>query len=578
MRIKNFLLICFLGFTALCYSQEKKGVTRISSEVKDHIKTRVDNGLNVSIAVGYLDGDHVEFYNYGQSALKNGFEVNEHSIYEIGSISKVFTTIMLSEMVLLDKMKLTDPIKTYLPSTIAVPTRNSKEITLFDLATHSSGLPRMPNNFSPTNPLNPYADYTIDLAYEFMSNHELTRDIGSLFEYSNYGMGILGHTLERISGMSYEELMIARIADPLNMNNTRIVFTDKMKKNLARAHSNGREVENWDIPALAGAGAIRSSTSDMLKFLKANTTTNKSTLNKAMKKSHQIAYTNTEQDFEMGLGWHYVNSDSKIVWHNGGTGGYRAFAGFVEGTQKGVVVLTNSTVSVDAIGLKLLDNTRNLVMPKLPISRLIEEEINANGIESGIALYRKTKTLDDSTYDFSEGVLNSLGYKYLQDEKLNVALEIFKLNVEMFPEASNPYDSLGEGYLKLADTVNSITNYKKSIELNSGNSNAIQILKDLNVDTTSLIETIEVPIETLETYVGKYALTPNFIITVTREDQQLFLQATGQPKFEVYPSSRTKFYLKVVEANIVFNSDETGTIISLTLNQGGQSPTGKKIE
>ena len=578
MKNKILVLIYFLGFIFLSTAQETEVASKISTTVKEHIMARVDNGLNMSIAVGLVDGGDVEFYNYGKSALENGFDVDEHSVYEIGSITKVFTCIMLAEKVLQGDMKLSDPITDYFPDNVKVPSRNSRIITIKDLATHSSGLPRMPDNFTPTNPLNPYFDYTVDMAYEFMSGHELTRDIGSLFEYSNYGMGMLGHILELKSGKSYEDLIVERIADVFDMNDTRVVFTKSMKDHLARAHSNGREVENWDLPALAGAGAIRSTTTDMVKFLQANMDTNESVLNKAMKLSHQVAYKNEGQDFEMGLGWHYVKNGKTIVWHNGGTGGYRAFAGFVEGTNRGVVVLTNSDDGIDAIGLKLLDDSRELAMPKIPISKLIKNEIDASGVESAIALYKKTRSDDPDTYDFGEGVLNRLGYDYLQQDKLDIALQIFKLNVEMFPNASNPYDSLGEAYLTQGDSALAIVNYKKTLELNPANDNAIQVLKSLNIDVSSMIPSVSVPSEILETYVGKYQLAPTFIITITRKDEHLFLQATGQPQFEVFPSAQNKFYLKVVEANIVFNSDDTGAIVSMTLNQGGQSPVGKKIE
>jgi len=243
--------------------------TKISSEVKDHIKARVDNGLNVAIVVGLIDGDSVEYFSYGKTALEKGQDVDENSVFEIGSISKTFTTIMLADEVLKGNMKLLDPLSKYLPKNVKVPSRNNRVITLKDLATHSSALPRMPTNFTPANPNNPYADYTIELAYDFMSNLELTRDIGELFEYSNFGMGMLGHALELKNNMTYEDLMIERIANPLGMNNTRILFTKNMKNHLAKGHSNGREVENWDLPAMAGAGAIRSTASDMVKYLQA---------------------------------------------------------------------------------------------------------------------------------------------------------------------------------------------------------------------------------------------------------------------------------------------------------------------
>jgi len=565
-----FSFIC-LGFAVHAQQSE------ISLEVKEHIKARIDADLNVGIVVGYIDGDTVEYYSYGKTALTNGTDVDENSVFEIGSISKTFTAIMLAEKVIQGEMSLSDPMSKYLPESVKVPSRNGKVITLKDLATHSSGLPRLPDNLKPANLNNPYADYTIENAYSFLSSYELPRDIGETYEYSNYGMGMLGHILELQSGKSYEDLMVERIADVYGMNETRVVFTKSMKEHLAKGHANGREVENWDLPALAGAGAIRSTASDMVKYLQANIEYSDTALNKGMKLSHQVAYANEAQNLEIGLAWHLGNNGN-LVLHNGGTGGYSAMAAFNVTTKKGVVVLTNSIENVDAIALKLLDNTSQLVMPKLSIARILEEEINANGMSKGIVFYKKTKQETPDAYDFGEGELNRLGYKFLGQDDLESALAIFKLNVEMFPEASNPYDSLGEVYLKKGDSTLAITNYKKSLELDVTNDNAVKILTDLGIDTASLIKEVIVPVEVLETYVGDYELAPSFIITITRVDSHLFLQATNQPQFEIFASAQNEFYLKVVKASVTFNANSKGVIDSMTLHQGGQHIPGKKME
>src|SRR4029453_3090616 len=136
-----------------------------------------------------------------------------------------------------------------------------------DLATHTSGLPRLPSPFTPKNPANPYADYSVEDLYRFLSSHELRRDIGSQYEYSNLGGGLLGHVLARRAGMDYEALVRARITGPLGMNDTRIVLTPEMRGRLAAGHNAAlKPVPNWDLPTLAGAGALRSTVNDLLKF------------------------------------------------------------------------------------------------------------------------------------------------------------------------------------------------------------------------------------------------------------------------------------------------------------------------
>jgi CubicO group peptidase (beta-lactamase class C family) len=446
----------FLAFFQVIFSQD----IEIPTDVKDHIKALVDEGYNPSVALAYIDGNSVVYYNYGKTEVAAGTPVNKNTVYEIGSISKVFTTIILADEVLKGTMALTDPISKYLPKTITIPQLNGKEITLRDLATHTSALPRLPDNINPADVDNPYADYTVALLYEFLSSHQLSRDIGAQYEYSNLGMGLLGHILEVHTGKTYEQLVISRIAKPLGMSSTGILFTDAMKEKLASGHNGQLEVvSNWDLTSLAGAGAIRSTTSDMAKFIKANMSTNDTALNKAMKLSHTIAFSDKSKKFNIALAWHFANDDT-ITWHNGGTGGYRAFSGFSNTENKGVVVLTNSVSSVDEIGLKLLDTPLNLELPK---------------------------------------------------------------KIE-FPDV---------------------------------------------VDVSS---------ETLETYIGAYQLAPKFILTITRVENQLSLQASGQSQFEIFPSAENEFFLRAVVASVTFNKNEEGEVDSLILHQGGQDMPAPRIK
>ncbi|REE25605.1 CubicO group peptidase (beta-lactamase class C family) [Winogradskyella pacifica] len=455
MKFKSALFI-ILAFVQFTFSQNAE----LTTEIQDHIKARVDEGFNPSVALAYIEGENVTYFNYGNTEVKNGKPVDQNTVYEIGSISKVFTTIILADEILKGNINLSDPISKYLPKTVIVPQRKGKQITIKDLATHTSGLPRMPDNFEPADYSNPFADYSTELLYQFLSSYELLRDIGVQYEYSNLGMGLLGHILELHTGKTYEELVKTRITVPLGMKNTGIVLSDAMKAKLALGHNEQLEVvNNWNLNVLAGAGAIRSTTSDMVKFIRANTSTNNTSLSKAMKLSHEIAFSDESESFNIALGWHFANNNT-ITWHNGGTGGYRAFTGFLNDFSKGVVVLTNSVSTVDAVGMKLLDAPLTLELPKK-----------------------------------SE-----------------------------FPDE------------------------------------------------------IEVSAEVLENYIGVYQLAPEFSITITRVENQLFLQATNQPQFKIFPSAEHQFFLKVVEANITFSTNDAGEINALTLHQGGQNLPGNKVE
>ena len=564
-----FLLMAVPG-----YAQQ---AADLPDAVKESIHQRVDYSTDVGIVVGIIDEAGPRYYSYGRLAVSNDQPPDEHTVFEIGSISKVFTAILLADMAEHGELALDDPIQQYLPDDVTAPTRNGQSITLAHLSTHTSGLARMPDNFAPANPSNPYADYTIEQLYDFLGRYTLPRDIGAEYEYSNLAVGLLGQLLARRAGMDYEGLVKARLTDALGMTETGITLTPAMQDHLATGHANGIEVENWDIPTLAGAGALRSTAHDMLRFLAANMGLTETPLYAAMQTTHQTRVENAAGGMDVGLGWHIRKSDAaETVWHNGGTGGYRTFAGFVKGGNKGVVVLTNSTRGADDIGFHLLDPSFPLQPVKRSIAATLQKTIDAEGMDAARRQYHDLKENQPNTYDFGESELNSLGYQYLRKDAVETAIAIFKLNVEVFPEASNPYDSLGEAYMEQGDTEQAIANYKKSLDLNPGNANAVQMLARMGETWTP--DEVTVDPATLETYVGDYQLTPSFIITVTLEEGHLMAQATGQQKFEIFPKSETAFYYKVVDAQITFNRNDAGAVESLTLHQGGQNVPGRKIK
>jgi CubicO group peptidase (beta-lactamase class C family) len=314
------------------------------------------NGRRV-IAQGHLDG--------GDPRPLNG-----DTVYEIGSITKVFTSLLLADMTQRGQVSLDDPVAKYLPSTVKIPDRNGRKITLVDLATHTSGLPRMPGNFNPKNPNNPFADYTVEQLYQFLSSYQLPRDIGSQCEYSNLGGGLLGHVMERIADMDYESLVCSRICAPLGMNDTRITLTPEMKVRLAVGHNAElKPVENWDIAALAGAGALRSTVNDLLIFLSANLGFTKSPLAPAMATQLKVRRPTVQDPRDYySLGWGISLSNGKeVICHSGGTGGYCTWTGYDASARAGVVVLSNTAFHVDDIGLHLLDTSFPLIKQHIEV-------------------------------------------------------------------------------------------------------------------------------------------------------------------------------------------------------------------
>jgi|WetSurMetagenome_2_1015567.scaffolds.fasta_scaffold29233_3 serine-type D-Ala-D-Ala carboxypeptidase/endopeptidase len=544
----------------------------LPDEVKASIEKRIALGINPSIVVGLINADGSSYFSFG--VKKTGGEpVNEHSIYEIGSISKTFTATLLADEVLKGEMSLDDPAQKYLPETVQLPTYEGESIKLGNLSDHTSSLPRMPTNFHPADPMNPYADYTLDQLFEFLSSYKLTRPIGSEYEYSNLAVGLLGQILSRKAGTSYEELMLSKIGHPLHMDETKITLDANMKKNLAYGYAGGQEVENWDLPTLAGAGAIRSSAFDLLKYIAAEMNLTSTSLHEAMTLTHQPRH-NKVGGKSIGLNWFIDDVDGeKIFEHGGATGGYRAFVGFTD--KIGIVLLTNSDEDADDIGMHLLDAKIPIRETKPKVTSWIMETIEKNGTKKLVDQYDKMKKEKGDFYSIDENDINTLGYQYMNEKKdLKAATAVFEINMKEFPASFNVYDSYAEALMNAGNKKEAIENYKKSLELNPGNNNGVEMLAKLGVAYE-----VKAPVltaELLATYDGTYELAPGFNLVITHDGTRLFGQATGQGQFELFPKSNTEFYLKVTEASVTFAKNDAG-VMGLTLFQGGAVMPGKKL-
>jgi D-alanyl-D-alanine-carboxypeptidase/D-alanyl-D-alanine-endopeptidase len=430
-------------------------------EIQKALKDAVDNRHTVGIVVGIIDKDGKNIYCYGKTST-DGRAVDGDSVFEIGSVTKTFTATLLADMVTRGLVSLDAPVAKYLPKGVTVPERGEKQITLLDLATHRSGLPGMPSNFEPIDPDNPYADYTARKLFEFLSSGTLPRDIGASYEYSNLGAGLLGEALARKAGESYEALLTERIFRPLKMNSTGIVLRPEMASRLAAGYSQQlTPVKNWDLDALAGAGAIRSTVNDMLNYVAAYMGLKPSPLAAAMAMARQDRNDTTIPDMRIGLAWHLMKRpDTVIVWHNGGTAGYHSFVGFDLKKGMGVVVLSNSASNIDNIGFHFLDE-------QIPLAKME---------------FRKER-------------------------------------------------------------------------------------KEIALDPALL-----------DAYVGEYQLAPTFTLNITKEGNQIFLQATAQPRVRLHPEAETEFFLVEADAQISFVKDATGKVTHLILHQAGQDVKGDKIK
>ena len=464
----RFLWMAMIGF-AMGPSKAQAGQSPAvpsmlpDADVRQILVDRIDRDhRSVGIVVGVVDHTGRRVIGYGALDKGETRSLNGDTIFEIGSVTKVFTSLLLADMAAHNEVALSDPISKYLPSDVKAPERNGQSITLKDLAMHTSGLPRLPTNFMPKDSTNPYADFSVAQLYQFLSTYTLPRDIGSQYEYSNLGGGLLGHLLARRAGMTYDALVRERVTVPLGMTSTTVLLSPDQRARLAVGHNAQlAAVPNWDLPTLAGAGALRSTANDMLTFVEANLGVRKSPLAPAMEAMLTVRRPTGISGLDIALGWHIFTKNSReLVWHNGGTGGYRSFIGFDAAAGTGVVVLSNTSTAagVDDIGLHLLDPRNPLIQPAKT-----HTEVTANA--------------------------------------------------------------------KLFDG-----------------------------------------------YVGRYQLAPNVVLTISRDGDRLFVQATNQPRFELFAEGEKDYFLKAVDAGLTFVTEGDGRATAVVLHQNGANVEGKRIE
>ncbi|MDI1266070.1 MAG: serine hydrolase [bacterium] len=331
------------------------------------LKERIDIGREtMGLVAAYLDGDRHVVTAYGQSGFAGNRPLDGDTVFEIGSISKVFTAILFCDMVLKGELAADDPAAKYLPASVKMPEFEGAPITLMDLATYTSGLPRMPSNFAPKDWANPYIDYTAERLYEYLSGYKLRYKPGEHYEYANLGFGLLGHILELRGGRSFEELVVSRICVPLGMDDTRITLPESMQTRLARGHNTSLEpVANWDFLVLAGAGAMRSTANDLAKFLRICINPAEGPIAAALKMTLSERRRRANKR-DVSLGWFVSNRfGDEIVWKSGGTGGYATLVAYSTKSKRNFILLSNAADYEPTTALALNFVNGAYPMPKL---------------------------------------------------------------------------------------------------------------------------------------------------------------------------------------------------------------------
>lgn len=367
------------------------------------VKTYLDNNVVIGMTIGVFHDGKQEVFGYGQMSRKDTRVPDGDTIYELGGATNVFTGILLADAVIQGQVKLDQPAGELLPAGVKMPAKGDRPITLQDLSTHVSGLPRIPDNMKVRDPNNPYVDYLEADLYAFLNNHKLARAPGTNNEYSNLGQGLLGHLLTLKAKSTYEDLVLNRIAVPLKMNSTKITIDKESQSRFAPGHrGNGQPAVKWDVPVLAGAGSIRTTVNDMLLFAKANLVPPDGKLGEAIEMAWTVRQLPINKgDPTVGLGWHLKRDGTH--WHNGQTGGYHSMVLVDRSTKTSVIVMANTaTREVDHLAFDIL---RTISGTKV-VPREFEKEVDvpAGALQKFVGSYEFAPGVD-FTVNVADGKL-----------------------------------------------------------------------------------------------------------------------------------------------------------------------------
>lgn len=545
---------------------------------------KIDQLLNAYHQNGQLNGS-VLVVEKGKTIYRKGFGManmewnipnGPETKFRIGSVTKQFTAAMILQLVEAGKVRLDGKITDYLPE---YRKDTGDRVTVHQLLNHTSGIPSYTGNpaFFGKVSRDPYA--VKDFVKEFASG-DLEFEPGTKFIYNNSGYFILGAIIEQVTGKSYAEILEERILKPVGMSDTGYDLHAPLIRNRASGYQKSADgftnAPYLDMSLPYAAGSMYSTVDDLLKW------------DRALYGESVLKAESKKLMFTPGLskyGYGFVIDDkaigktankTKTIQHGGGINGFNCLLTRLVDQDSLIVILDNvglgqfhGRMTESIIGIL---NGQPFELPKKSVIDPIYKAAKAGGAAAAITEYRRLKSQEADRYDFLESDLNTIGYQLLGTGRTKDAIEIFKLNVEMYPKSSNTYDSLGEAYLKDGNKDLALANYRKSVELDPTNAGGIKAINEIEGKTA------KVDASGFDSYLGDYQLTPELVLTITREGDRLFGQATGQPKVDLEAVTETNFLVPAVNGTIGFERDASGKVTGLVLSQGGRTIKAPKIK
>ena len=551
---------------------------------------------NVGIVVGIVDEHGSSIVSCGK--LDNGTdqEVNGDTLFDIRSMTCTFTGLLLQDMIERGEMKLDDPVAKYLPKSVKMPTRHGKEITLRHLVAETSGLESsgLLLNLDRKRADDPWADFTVEKMYAFLSGYQLTSDPGAKHAHGGVGMGLLGNVIALKAGTNYESLVVDRICRPLEMDGTRITLTPELQSRLAAGHNQlGYAIPSLDWGTRMPIGGLRSTANDLLKFVSANLGLTPSSLTPLMEKNM------------INLG--FDSPGREIVWFNGGGYGYRSYAGFDKTRRRGVVVLSNSDAFIDAISLGNLLLETEWQSDRRPTETKISNQIYGSLAgqyrPASDAAPRKFRLWPFFRPKDSTASQSGIGIRCEGDRLFAQAtgsnswpVDAFLPPVagELLPESETHFFERLSG-VPITFSRNAEGRVAGLTASYRGKSFSYEKISDQPPKVPETFKprvAIKLDTRLLDACVGHYEFAPNAVcipdgmkVTIRREGDQLVWQAWGKGAtrgaFDIFPESETNFFIKInnTDTQLTFIKNDKGEVTAVVHHEVGlPDVVGKKLK
>ncbi|MGY0505095.1 serine hydrolase [Luteimonas sp. e5] len=483
---------------------------------------------------------------------KDAARIGADTAFEIGSLSKTMTSVLLADLIGQGKASLDDPLADHLPEGTPVPSFEGQPIRLRHVVTHTSGLPALPSRLGASDMADPYANLDEDALLASLGDVTLSAAPGSAFEYSNFASMLLSYAVARRAGTDFETLLKQRLFAPLGMRHAYVNTVPDGVRPAVGHTPNGQPAPPWRFATnLAGVGGVRATLDDMVAYVQGNLGLRDAGISPALELAQQPLGTEPP----MAMNWMLAKANGRTVhMHEGGTGGFSSFVSVDRERQRGVVILSdttwNSIGSLGSLGLHLVDPAFPLGKPRklaMPPADLLEALQGEYRLQSGLAM----------TLCQRDGRL----FVQAADQ----------------PELEMAYDDAGDFFpLQLDAVLKPQQTRRGEYAFTWTQMGAMIPARRIDGAAGQRSAAPELSAQALQEYAGEYPLLPGFVLSVRAGDRRLHARATGQGEFALEHAADDAFEALAFGIEIVFQRDAAGKVVSLELHQGGQVLRGDR--